>query len=121
MTIHPMFHVLQLRRAIGTSIASERGVRNVGGACGSAGFTDLFSSSSGGVDLLGGLPDSEAIWEPFEMIQQQFPKFHLEDNVTFRAGVLINPQYVLIGLGPHWERVSLSESSQPFVLLNFFI
>ena len=33
-----------------------------------------------------GLPPLEATWEPFDVIQQQFPYFHLEDKVKVRGG-----------------------------------
>nr|GEX43888.1 hypothetical protein [Tanacetum cinerariifolium] len=32
-----------------------------------------------------GLPPTEATWEIFEQIQQQFPSFHLEDKVVFQG------------------------------------
>ena len=33
-----------------------------------------------------GLPEFEATWEEFQMIQQQFPDFHLEDKVKVWVG-----------------------------------
>ena len=42
-----------------------------------------------GLDVLiqwKGLPPLEATWEPYNMIQQQFPIFHLEDNVRVLEG-----------------------------------
>ena len=42
-----------------------------------------------GLDVLiqwKGLPPFEATWEPYNMIHQQFPTFHLEDKVKVRDG-----------------------------------
>ena len=42
-----------------------------------------------GLDVLvqwKGLPLIEATWEPYNMIQQQFPTFHVEDKVKVREG-----------------------------------
>ena len=33
-----------------------------------------------------GLPSHESTWEPYELVQEQFPDFHLEDKVTLWAG-----------------------------------
>jgi len=42
-----------------------------------------------GLDVLiqwKGLPPLEATWEPYDMLQQQFPDFHLEDKVSSMGG-----------------------------------
>ena len=47
------------------------------------------NGSNGEIEVLiqwQGLPDFEATWEEFQMIQQQFPDFHLEDKVKVWAG-----------------------------------
>ncbi|PON55153.1 Chromo domain-like [Parasponia andersonii] len=37
------------------------------------------------------LPTFEATWEPYEMVQHQFPTFHLEDKVTLLARGIDKP------------------------------
>ena len=37
------------------------------------------------------LPDFEDSWEPFEVIQQQFPSFNLEDKVQLWAAANVKP------------------------------
>ena len=37
------------------------------------------------------LPAHESSWEPYILIQNQFPSFHLEDKVTVRAGGIDKP------------------------------
>ncbi|GKA93150.1 ty3-gypsy retrotransposon protein [Tanacetum coccineum] len=88
-TTHPVFHVSQLKKVIGNpqvqldlpaTNATERaaepdtvlGTRKVG---------------EQREVLIGwkGLPPTEATWEIFEQIQQQFPSFHLEDKVVFQG------------------------------------
>ena len=42
-----------------------------------------------GLDVLiqwKGLPSLEATWEPYNLIQQQFPTFHLKDKVKVGEG-----------------------------------
>ena len=90
--IHPMFHVFQLRKAIGHTpalptissqlvddlelIAEPEAVLGIrlGSIIGHQGFEVLIKWK--------GLPDFEASWVT---IQQQLPFFHLEDKVTLRA------------------------------------
>ena len=38
------------------------------------------------------LPEYEATWEDFHLIQQQFPDFHLEDKVKVWPGGNVRPQ-----------------------------
>lgn len=89
--LHPVFHVSQLRRAMGLIPASPTipeqlnselelvvepeqllGVRRGG------------SNQTGPLEALlkwKKLPDYEATWEDVEMINERFPDFHLEDKV----------------------------------------
>ncbi|KAL6327059.1 hypothetical protein AAG906_013806 [Vitis piasezkii] len=91
-TIHPMFHVSQLRKAVGTAPTSSSlpsqltaemellveprtilGVRQC--LTGSTFVTEVLVQWK---DLL----DFEATWESFATIQNQFPEFHLVDKVA---------------------------------------
>ena len=95
-TIHPMFHVSQLRKAVGTAPTSSSlpsqltaemellveprtilGVRQC--LTGSTFVTEVLVQWK---DLL----DFEATWESFATIQNQFPEFHLVDKVAVREG-----------------------------------
>ena len=38
-----------------------------------------------------GLPTIDVTWEPYEVLQRQFPKFHLEDKVTRWGGGIDRP------------------------------
>ena len=38
------------------------------------------------------LPLFEATWEDFNLLNSQFPAFHLEDKVNALGGVLISPK-----------------------------
>ena len=38
-----------------------------------------------------GLPVFEATWEPFSIIQEQYPTFHLEDKVNLWAAGNVRP------------------------------
>ena len=101
-SIHPVFHISQLRRAKGASLSSS---------CLPPQLTDELEliaepealldvrpkqhGSSGEVEVLlkwKSLPEFEATWEDFQMIQQQFPAFHLEDKVKVWAGGNVRPQ-----------------------------
>ena len=100
-TIHPVFHVSQLRQARGASFSSSTlppqlsvdlemlvepetllGVRPK--TLGNAGDVEVLLKWKD-------LPDFEATWEDFYMIQQQFPSFHLEDKVKVWAGGNVRP------------------------------
>ncbi|GKE74142.1 ribonuclease H-like domain containing protein, partial [Tanacetum coccineum] len=89
-SIHPVFHVSQLKRVIGDhqvvcdlpyDLVTE---------------SPLVPAEVCGSRLNGGhhevliawkdMPESEATWEGFEEMQRQFPDFHLEDKVSFWDG-----------------------------------
>ncbi|KAI0502429.1 hypothetical protein KFK09_017378 [Dendrobium nobile] len=92
-TIHPVFHVSQLRRALGEHVASPELP---------ASLTEELEVVMEPMELEGvrvnkigtkevlikwkDLPDYEATWEPYEMVKQQFPDFHLEDKVNLWEG-----------------------------------
>ena len=88
-SIHPVFHVLQLRKAIGTNeslstlpkaltedmtilLVPEKleGVRE-----GNNGRKEVKIAWKG-------LPEYESTWESFEELQLQFPEFNLADKVS---------------------------------------
>ena len=95
-TIHPVFHVSQLRRARGASHSSPQIPPQL--------TADLEmivepeellevrpkpQGAAGELEVLlkwKGLPEFEATWEDSHMIQTQFPDFHLEDKVKVWAG-----------------------------------
>ena len=99
--IHNVFHASQLKRAIGShpsysivpyhlTVSLEllvepwevRGIR------------PFFQSGGDGTEVLihwKDLPDFEDSWVPFEVIQQQFPSFNLEDKVQLWAVGNVRP------------------------------
>ena len=95
--LHPVFHVSQLKKAIGYAQASPTLPVNL--------TTDLewvvhpvkalqFRTTSAGLEVLiqwDSLPVYEATWEPVQTIRQQFPTFNLEDKVTKKGGGIVKP------------------------------
>ncbi|PON75651.1 Ribonuclease H-like domain containing protein, partial [Trema orientale] len=95
-SVHPVFHVSQLCRAIGASqpiselpphlsaelelLVEPDAVLGVRSGTGHASFPSEV------LVRWKGLPDFEATWESYDMIQHQFPSFHLEDKVALAAG-----------------------------------
>ena len=99
--IHPVFHVSQLRRAIGPAqpadalpaeltdeleliVEPERllGIRSK--SVGQAGEIEVLIKWRGLVEF-------EASWEDFDVIHEQFPDFHLEDKVEVWRGSIVRP------------------------------
>lgn len=94
-TIHPVFHVSQLKQAIGSNVDIQTDPPM---------FTDNFEWAAEPVDIMAyrkregsgewellvqwkGLPEHEGTWELLEDFRQQFPDFPLEDKVSgFHAG-----------------------------------
>ncbi|GJR17892.1 ty3-gypsy retrotransposon protein [Tanacetum coccineum] len=92
-TIHPVFHVSQLKKVIGDQIA----IPTI-----PSGLNEEMEMLLQPEEVLGtrmdsrgkhevlirwkDLPGYEATWEPLENIQQQFPEFHLEDKVILWEG-----------------------------------
>lgn len=98
--LHPVFHVSQLRKAVGANhVVTPPSAANwgLGVAGGTEEVLSIRSTQVGqvhGVEVLikwKGLPPYEATWEPFELLQQQFPDFHLEDMVTRWVGGIDKP------------------------------
>ncbi|KAI0497126.1 hypothetical protein KFK09_023454 [Dendrobium nobile] len=97
-TIHPVFHVSQLRKAIGEYTANSELP---------ATLTEDLEVILEPMELKGvrqkedktkevliqwkNLPDYEATWEPYERRKQQFPDFHLEDKVILWEGGNVTP------------------------------
>ena len=104
-SIHPVFHVSQLRRALGNADRSQP----------LQPFLDAdlewlvepdsvldFRNSSLGPEVLikwKGLPTFEATWELTQLIKCQFLEFNLEDKVALGPGVMLGLQYVSRILG----------------------
>ncbi|PKU61033.1 hypothetical protein MA16_Dca029063 [Dendrobium catenatum] len=97
-TIHPVFHVSQLRKAIGDYTANPELP---------ATLTEDLEVVLEPLELMGvrqkeegtkevliqwkNLPDYEATWEPYERVKHQFPDFHLEDKVVLWEGGIVRP------------------------------
>ena len=90
--IHPIFHVSQLKKAIGeqeVALVLPEGLtedmevllqpEEVLGVRNSAGNKEVLIRWKN-------LPGYEATWELFDHVQEQFPHFHLEDKVVFWEG-----------------------------------
>lgn len=94
--VHPVFHVSQLKRAVGSgcSLSPLPDSLNVDlevvvNPEKVLGVRSKLQGKSQVEEVLiswHGLPESEATWEDGEVIKQQFPMFHLEDKVKFVAG-----------------------------------
>ncbi|KAL6532339.1 hypothetical protein OROGR_014309 [Orobanche gracilis] len=113
--IHPVFHVSQLRKAIGNRVAAPtlpatiteemdvmqfekvEGVRMAGEGTGQTREVLIRWK-----DLL----EYEATWEPYDMINRQFPEFNLEDKVHVwegSRGILVKSIGVTISKGGRWD------------------
>ena len=102
-TIHPVFHVSQLRKAIGATqlpqplpsqLALDMELHVEPTAVLGIGPVQMKRSTDQEVLIKWkDLPEFEATWELSSVIQQQFPHFHLEDKVRLLAGVLIKPPF----------------------------
>ena len=96
--IHPVFHVSQLRRAIGDHEASTmlpatltedmevllQPERVTGVRCDSHGRREVRVAWKD-------LPEYEETWEPFDFLAKQFPEFNLEDKVSSWEGSNVRP------------------------------
>ena len=101
-SIHPVFHVSQLRKAIGTSniatnipfqLSSEMELMVEPDK-----ISQIRHKLQGDTSILEvlvkwkGLPAFEATWEDYDKLQQQFLEFHLEDKVQdFGEGSIVRP------------------------------
>ena len=97
--IHPVFHVSQLRAAVGTAHSSPTIPPSL------TADLELIVEPEALLDVRQqpttheaevlirwkNLPEFEATWEKFTAIQSQFPDFNLEDKVKVFEGVLIEP------------------------------
>lgn len=92
-TIHPVFHVSQLRKAIGdlqpvSALLPQLSTEGEFIMESEAVLGVRPNPKARGPDIYikwKNLPEFEATWEPFETVRLQFPSFHLEDKVDFRA------------------------------------
>ncbi|PKU73061.1 hypothetical protein MA16_Dca019264 [Dendrobium catenatum] len=89
-TIHPVFHVSQLRRVIGDYTASSELpatlTENLKVIMVPLELMGVRQKEEGAKEVLirwKNLSDYDATWEPYERVKQQFPSFHLEDKVIF--------------------------------------
>ena len=101
-TIHPVFHISQLRRARGQSYSSTELPAHISGDLemqvepeALLGVRPKHQGKAGELEVLlkwKALPEFEATWEDFQLLQQRFPEFHLEDKVKVWAGGNVRPQ-----------------------------
>lgn len=91
-TVHPVFHVSQLKRVIGDQVPTRDLPADFAEE---AAAVFLPAEVIGTRDIGGqrevlikwvGLPASEATWEAYDRIRQQFPDFHLGDKVSLWGG-----------------------------------
>ncbi|RVW35112.1 hypothetical protein CK203_085924 [Vitis vinifera] len=95
-TIHPMFHVSQLKRALGSADLCQPLslilVEDLEWLVEPDQVLDIRQSPNNnqpGIEVLiqwKGLPQFEASWESVDTIKEQFPDFHLEDKVSLIEG-----------------------------------
>ena len=97
-TIHPVFHISQLKRAFGESANSEELLPFLtANHEWKAVPQEVFSyqkNEKGGWEVLmswKGLPHHEATWESYDDFQQSFPDFHLEDKVKLDRECNVRP------------------------------
>ncbi|PKU75390.1 RNA-directed DNA polymerase [Dendrobium catenatum] len=97
-SIHPVFHVSQLRRAIGEHAVSTELpatlTEELEVMLEPLELAGVRSNKEGSKEVLikwRGLPDFDATWEPMERMNEQFPSFHLEDKVSFWEGSIDRP------------------------------
>ena len=100
-SIHPVFHVSQLRRAIGDHVSSPTLPPSLTAEMEvllePETIAGIRQGPNGGAEVLigwKGLPAYEATWEPIDVVKQQFPEFHLEDKVPFGGGSNVRPPIV---------------------------
>ncbi|POO01950.1 Chromo domain containing protein, partial [Trema orientale] len=91
--LHPVFHVSQLKRAIGIANSSweipQQLTAELTLEVEPEMVTAVRKTPTGQAEVLitwKDMPPSEATWESFDKIQQQFPAFHLEDKVLSLGG-----------------------------------
>ena len=100
--IHNVFHVSQLNLAIGTREASLQLPATLTEEMEVVLQPDQVEGVRKGVDgkevliRWKDLPEYDATWEPFDNMKQQFPNFHLEDNVTLAGGSNDTSRYGIV-------------------------
>ncbi|XP_063935341.1 transposon Tf2-1 polyprotein isoform X1 [Daucus carota subsp. sativus] len=90
--VHPVFHVSQLKRAVGTAVASPVLPPQLNAELELVAepeeLLEVRRLTKGNMRILEvlikwkGLSDFEASWEEADLIANQFPNFHLEDKVS---------------------------------------
>ncbi|KAI0493308.1 hypothetical protein KFK09_027585 [Dendrobium nobile] len=97
-TINPVFHVSQVRRAIGDYATSSKLPGTLTDemeiVLEPLELMEVRHKANGVTEVLikwKNLPDYEATWEPYERMKRQFPDFHLEDKVVLWEGGNVRP------------------------------
>lgn len=98
---HPVFHVSQLRKAVGKFHLLSPLPQHLGADWelkvepeSVLGLRSASLDNDNKMEVLikwDGLSPVEATWECFDLINQQFPSFHLADKVTKMSGVINRP------------------------------
>ncbi|KAJ9559068.1 hypothetical protein OSB04_013682 [Centaurea solstitialis] len=106
--IHPVFHVSQLRQAVGQCNSSKdfptQITEDLELLAEPEDILDvrvLEGGDAGQLEVLvkwKGLPEFEASWEVLEALVQQFPDHHLEDKVKVWGGSIAQPPSIRSGL-----------------------
>ena len=99
--IHNVFHASQLKRSIGSHPSYSTIPYHLTASLELLvepwevrGIRPSLQSGRAGTEVLihwKDLPDFDDSWEPFEVIQQQFPSFNLEDKVQLWAAGNVRP------------------------------
>ena len=100
-TIHPVFHVSQLKKAVGESANSEELLpfltANHEWKAVPQETNGYRQNETGRWEVLiswKGLPHHEATWESYDNFQQSFPDFHLEDKVKLDRECNVRPPII---------------------------
>ncbi|KAK7281730.1 hypothetical protein RIF29_09972 [Crotalaria pallida] len=104
--IHPVFHVSQLKRAVGGHVVEpelpkelevDAALYQPESVLASRTITQHGEQIEQVLIKWQSKPAEEATWEDILLIKSQFPEFNLEDKVDVRGGVLLGPRLMEFG------------------------
>ncbi|KAA0067390.1 Retrotransposable element Tf2 [Cucumis melo var. makuwa] len=97
-SIHPVFHVSQLKKFLGDKAALQPTIQyvneNLEWQAQSEETLGYQKNKAGSWEVLihwKELPEHEASWESYEEMHQLYPNFHLEDKVNLEGGSNVRP------------------------------